>query len=155
MYVSLPAPPTIVSAPGLLAPGTLVTFEPSGFLSGAQAGVNWQFGTWVLGAEFDWSWTNASDTVLTPSLIPGVSGRADKDVNWFATATGRLGYAWNNVLIYAKGGAAWAEVDYAVSVVATPGGTVLLGPAFISAPESASPQSSITPGKAWPITFSA
>lgn len=122
---------TIVSAPGILTPGTLVTFEPSGFLGGAQVGANWQFGTWVLGAEFDWSWTNANDTVLVPTLLPGVSGRAAKDINWFATATARLGYTMNNVLIYAKGGAAWVEVDYAVAGVTTAGGVVVFGPALI------------------------
>jgi outer membrane immunogenic protein len=36
------------------------------------------------------------------------------------------------MLIYAKGGAAWAEVDYAVAVVTTAGGAVVLGPAFIN-----------------------
>ena len=28
------------------------------------------------------------------------------------TVTGRLGYAWNRSLLYAKGGAAWAETTY-------------------------------------------
>jgi outer membrane immunogenic protein len=123
---------TIVSAPGIQTPGTLVIFEPSGFLGGAQVGVNWQFGTWVLGAEFDWSWTEANDTVLVPTLLPGVSVRTIKDINWFATATARLGYAMNNALIYAKGGAAWMEVDYNVAGVTTAGGVVVLGPALIN-----------------------
>ncbi len=28
------------------------------------------------------------------------------------TATGRIGYAWNNVLVYGKGGAAWINENY-------------------------------------------
>jgi outer membrane immunogenic protein len=122
----------IVSAPGFFTPGTLVTAKPSGFIGGGQTGVNWQRGTWVLGAEFDWSSTNANDTVLVPTLIPGVSGRSTDDSNWFATATGRLGYAMNNILIYAKGGAAWMDVNYTIAAVTAAGGVVLVGPTSIS-----------------------
>jgi opacity protein-like surface antigen len=31
------------------------------------------------------------------------------DINWFGTATGRIGYAWDRVLVYGKGGFAWAD----------------------------------------------
>jgi outer membrane immunogenic protein len=91
--------------------------------------VNWQLGTWVLGAEFDWSWSDAKDTVLVPTLVPEVSLRSTTDMNWFATATARLGYAMNNVLFYAKGGGAWMDVDHsvAVAVVTTAGGVVVSG----------------------------
>ena len=123
---------SVVSAPGVLTPGTLVTARPRGFIGGAQAGVNWQLGTWVLGAEFDWSWADANDTVLVPTLIPGVSGRSTDDSNWFATATARLGYAINIILIYAKGGAGWMDVDYAIAAVTTAGGVVIIGPVSIS-----------------------
>src|SRR5215210_4252073 len=91
---------TVLTAPGLLTPGTLITINPQGFLAGAQAGFNYQVGALVFGAEVDWSWTQADDTVLVPSLLPGVSARATTEINWFATATGRLGFAVNNVLIY-------------------------------------------------------
>ena len=40
------------------------------------------------------------------------------------TATGRIGYAWNNVLVYGKGGAAWMNEN--ISGGATAGGVTLI-----------------------------
>jgi len=34
------------------------------------------------------------------------------DHNWYATLTGRVGYAWDNWLWYVKGGAAWSDMEY-------------------------------------------
>jgi outer membrane immunogenic protein len=33
-------------------------------------------------------------------------------MNWLATVTGRLGYAWDRVLLYAKGGVAFADEEH-------------------------------------------
>ena len=96
-----------------------------------RQGFNYQISSWVFGVEVDGSWTNANDTVSIRSLIPGVSARTLNEVNWFATATGRLGFAANNFLLYVKGGGAWMDVDYTASGV-TGAGTVVLGPATIS-----------------------
>jgi outer membrane immunogenic protein len=37
------------------------------------------------------------------------------DVEWVATLSGRLGYAWGPTLLYAKGGGAWARDDYTIT----------------------------------------
>src|ERR1700693_3733841 len=46
------------------------------------------------------------------------------NVDWLATVTGRLGYAINNVLLYGRGGAAWAhdkfEIENAETNLGTP-----------------------------------
>jgi outer membrane immunogenic protein len=120
---------TIATAPGILLPGTQIITSESGFLGGAQAGVNFQMGAFVLGGEFDWSWSNVGGTANTASLIPGVTVRSTGDVNWFATATGRLGFAANNMLIYAKAGGAWMDVRYTAAALA--GGAIIIGPAVI------------------------
>lgn len=83
--------------------------DPSGFLAGGQIGVNWQVGSWVLGVEGDWSWTNANGTG-TVGATPVTS-----DHNWYATAAGRLGFAWDRWMIYGKGGAAWMDADYSTA----------------------------------------
>jgi outer membrane immunogenic protein len=47
--------------------------------------------------------------------VPGFSvgfGTASQDLNWLATIRGRVGYAWNNVLVYGTGGVAFGDVDY-------------------------------------------
>jgi outer membrane immunogenic protein len=36
--------------------------SPDGFLGGAQAGYNWQYGQWVIGVEGQWSWTDWQDS---------------------------------------------------------------------------------------------
>lgn len=92
----------------LVGTGSTAGLDPSGFLAGGQIGVNWQNGNWVLGIEGDLSWTNADGS----STLAGNTIRSDH--NWYATATGRIGYAWNNWLAYVKGGAAWMDADYSL-----------------------------------------
>ncbi len=84
------------------------TTDPSGFLGGAQIGVNWQTGALVLGIEGDWSWTNADGSTSIPAAVQA-------DHNWYATATARVGYAVDNWLWYVKGGAAWLDADYTIA----------------------------------------
>jgi outer membrane immunogenic protein len=93
-------------------PGTVFKTRSSGVLAGGQMGVNWQTANWVFGLEGDFSWTNAdgSNTNASP-LIPGLSLTGTVNYSWFATATGRVGYAWNNWLGYVKGGAAFTDID--------------------------------------------
>ena len=46
--------------------------------------------------------------------------RSMRKTDFLTSATGRVGYAWNDWLLYAKGGAAWAERQYsAFDVLAT------------------------------------
>jgi outer membrane immunogenic protein len=90
------------------------SFHTDGFLGGGQVGVNWQTGPWVLGAEFDMSWTGMDGSSTGPSFAGGAgeSITVGTDIKWLATATGRVGYAWNNWLWYVKGGFAWAHEDF-------------------------------------------
>ena len=54
-------------------------------------------------------------------LIPGNRNRTKIDA--FGLFTGQIGYAWNNVLLYAKGGAAVTDNKY--DILAVPGGALL------------------------------
>jgi outer membrane immunogenic protein len=36
-------------------------------------------------------------------------------LDWLATATARVGYAWNRALFYVKGGGAWVRNSYSVT----------------------------------------
>lgn len=87
--------------------GVIGSTDPDGFIGGVQAGYNWQADRWVFGIEGDWSWSGADgSTVLAgPATF-------SSDHNWYATLTGRVGYAWDNWLWYVKGGAAWADTEY-------------------------------------------
>lgn len=74
--------------------------KPSGVLGGLQAGYNWQSGALVLGIEGDLQINSADDTFA-----------AWKFSNpWFGTVRGRVGYAFNNVLLYGTGGLAFGSL---------------------------------------------
>jgi len=72
--------------------------DPSGLLGGGQIGVNWQSGQFVYGAETDIQISGADDT-FAPWKFANP---------WFGTLRGRAGVAFNNVLLYATLGLAFA-----------------------------------------------
>ncbi len=80
------------------------------FAGGGQVGVNYQFRSGiVVGAEamFDWlpRTVNAAITATAPDNTAAFLGTINN--RSLITATGRLGYAWDRILFYGKGGAAW------------------------------------------------
>ena len=105
----------------LQPPGTVTKLSPFSVVGGAQAGVNFQIQQIVLGAEGTFTWSNISGTHVTPSLLPTISENSTSRPRWYATATGKIGYAANDFLFYAKGGAAWMNVHY-IQDVAVGGG---------------------------------
>ncbi len=81
-------------------------------MAGGQVGCNYQFNpNWVVGIEGTADWTNISG-----SSDPFFGGKAVFNVrkDWIASITPRLGYAVNNWLFYAKGGAAWVGDKYSM-----------------------------------------
>jgi outer membrane immunogenic protein len=97
------------------------TFTGSGqttkFTGGGQVGVNYEFwGGVVVGAEAMFNWlpntTNTINVVEGPGgPFPGTTASATLNSRWLTTATGKLGYAWNTVLLYGKAGGAWVGAD--------------------------------------------
>lgn len=116
-----------VSANPLAGPGPLATGKPKGAIAGGQIGFNYQFAAFVVGAEFDASWTNADTSVTVPALIPGISFYGTTESKWFSTLTARFGYAFDNVLLYGKAGAAWTDSDCFASAVFSANGAVIPG----------------------------
>ena len=80
------------------------------FMGGGQVGVNYQFWSGVvIGGEvmFDWL-ASSANTQITATAPDGTAAFMDTINNrWLTTATGRLGYAWDRVLLYGKAGGAW------------------------------------------------
>jgi outer membrane immunogenic protein len=95
--------------------GNTLTPTTSGqFLGGGQVGLNYQFWGGVLigaGADFDWlPNTNISSTALLvnpPGVPTGSTASVTVNNRSLTTITGRLGYVWDRVLVYGKGGGAW------------------------------------------------
>jgi outer membrane immunogenic protein len=83
---------------------------PSGSLGGLQAGCDYQFaGGFVIGIAGDYAWTDAENSELS-ILFPGFTNHSK--VNSLASVTGRIGYAWDRLLGYIKGGGAWEKDDH-------------------------------------------
>jgi outer membrane immunogenic protein len=85
-------------------------------MGGGQIGVNYQFwGGVVIGAEamFDWIPGSSQSSPVTVTDPTGAVAASITNLNerWIATATGRAGYAWDRVLLYAKGGGAWVAAN--------------------------------------------
>jgi outer membrane immunogenic protein len=80
-----------------------------GFLGGGQIGCDYQApSNWLIGIQGDFSWTSSHerDSISPP---PFFNETVDSKIDWFASATARLGYASGPWLIYGKGGAAWVR----------------------------------------------
>ena len=74
--------------------------EPSGLLGGGQLGVNWQSGQFVYGVEGDLQGSGENDTFAGYKFSNP----------WFGTVRGRVGYAFNNILIYGTLGLAVGDL---------------------------------------------
>jgi outer membrane immunogenic protein len=109
---------TNTTTTALLNAGTQTKLSPFSVVGGAQAGFNYQIQQVVLGAEGTFTWSNISGTQVTPSLQPTISENSVSTPQWYATATAKAGFAANDFLFYAKGGAAWMGVHYTQNVVA-------------------------------------
>ncbi len=83
--------------------GFLDTY-PKGAMAGGQIGISRQSGNWVWSAELtgDWADLRASDS------LDGLT--VTTKLHDLETLTGRLGYAFNNVLVYARSGGATGVV---------------------------------------------
>jgi outer membrane immunogenic protein len=90
--------------------------DATGGVVGGQVGYRWQSGGWVFGVEGQGDWANlkGSNTSLIVPVAPIGNAvvaapppfRNQLTIDGFGLFTGQVGYAWNNVLWYVKGGAA-------------------------------------------------
>jgi outer membrane immunogenic protein len=88
----------------------------TGLLGGGQIGFNYQFSDVVIGIEGDAKGAKLSgpNSPVTAPLLP-IGGSASYKTDFLVDATGRLGYGAGTWLVYAKGGAAWANETYALT----------------------------------------
>lgn len=106
------------------------SFRPGGFTGGLQFGYNWQNNNWVYGLEFDFEGFSQNQTVNNsfglPAntvgnncfsgglvLVPCVgnfSTLAKSD--WLITIRPRIGYSWDQTLVYATGGMAFTKLSF-------------------------------------------
>jgi outer membrane immunogenic protein len=90
--------------------------DATGGTVGGQIGYRWQAANWVFGLEGQGNWADfRGDNVSL--FFPTDRNRSRIDA--FGLFTGQVGYAWNNVLFYVKGGAAVTDDKYDIFAIPT------------------------------------
>ena len=92
-----------------------------GAVAGGQVGYRWQSASWVFGLEAQGDWADLRGaSVSSPAFVvaPG-DLTINSRVRAFGLFTGQVGWAWNNVLLYVKGGAAVVDNRYFHTFTAT------------------------------------
>ena len=134
---------------GLVQTAGSPSFDPKGFTGGAQLGYNWQTQNWVYGLEADFNAFSQKQTVdhavdlpantagsncFSGGLVPCVGNISTSiKTDWLLTVRPRIGYAWNQTLVYATGGLALTRLRLSQSyadnvnfIAFPPGGSVNL-----------------------------
>jgi outer membrane immunogenic protein len=101
------------------------------FIGGGTVGYNWQVAgsPWVFGLEGEIGWLDLSRTVRDinappPGASPG-GFDSTKIGDLYGVIAGRIGYAFDRVLVYGKGGVAFVEKSYGYSAVVPPQTAIL------------------------------
>jgi outer membrane immunogenic protein len=93
------------------------SIKPNGFTGGFELGYNWQSGNIVFGLEADIQSFRLSGSATSGSVsyisAPGATFMVNSNAstNWLATTRGRIGFAANNWLLFATGGAAFTSLN--------------------------------------------
>lgn len=89
------------------------SYKANSALGGLYAGANYQFGSIVLGADADISYTNTSGGFVDPPALPLNPGGAGRLTHhWAGALRARAGFAYDRLLIYAAGGLAFGSFKY-------------------------------------------
>jgi outer membrane immunogenic protein len=79
--------------------------DATGGLVGGQVGYRWQMSNFVFGLEAQGDWANLKGSnASSPAAFAPIVNQTKIDA--IGLFTGQVGYAWNNVLWYVKGGGA-------------------------------------------------
>jgi outer membrane immunogenic protein len=119
---------------GIPVATSLGCHDATGGLVGGQVGYRWQMTNWVFGLEAQGDWANLKGSNTSAiGTFGGVPFLDRTKIDSIGLFTGQVGYAWNNVLFYAKGGAALTHDKYSTisnAVVFSPAGgfAVAVGP---------------------------
>lgn len=94
---------------------TTGSFDVNGWLLGGTVGYNWQAGQAVFGLEADLDYSDMRGNAACGAFNCGTRNQ------WFGTARGRIGYAFDRFMPYVTGGLAFGDIK--ASVTGFPGAT--------------------------------
>lgn len=100
-----------------------VSLPQDGFTAGGQAGYNYQFtpgSGFVIGVEADAQYTDLerrrTEVIFNPVFNPNVlTNNYRTELGFLGTVRGRIGYAFDRVLVYGTGGFAYGDVSQSVT----------------------------------------
>ena len=83
------------------------------FTAGGLLGYNYQIDRIVLGAETDFNYVGFNEDNTDHLLFENLeyTTKTSFEADWFGTIRGRLGFAFDNVLVYGTGGAAYGRMN--------------------------------------------
>lgn len=86
----------------------------NGVVGGVHGGYNHQFGSFLLGIEGDLTWTGFKDEGDAPNPTSTLEEGDHHvgEVDFLASVRGRLGFAFDRVLIFGTGGVAFTEAEW-------------------------------------------
>jgi opacity protein-like surface antigen len=113
------------TTPAGVSLGVGCAFAPSfktnaaGFIGGSQSGYNLQYNMFVVGIETDIQGADIKKSSSVTGTFPQVGGTVTpigtisttERLDYFGTVRGRLGVAFDRVLVYATGGLIYADVN--------------------------------------------
>jgi len=88
--------------------------QPHSFLGGGQVGFNYQLSSLVFGVEGDLSYTGIStvDSLAASTTGGNLGFTSDMSSHWLSTMRGRIGTAFDRLLIYTTAGLAMAQQNF-------------------------------------------
>jgi outer membrane immunogenic protein len=111
------------------------SFNPNGFAGGGQVGFNWQNYNWVYGLELDFESFSQNQTLNSGVGLPANSAAISScasggtpvncvgnfstsvKTDWLLSIRPRIGYAWDQTLIYVTGGLALTKMSLSQSYI--------------------------------------
>jgi outer membrane immunogenic protein len=116
------------AAPASRAAGaTIGSFNTSGLLVGGTLGLNLQANAFVFGVETDGDWTNLNGSSSSNNYCSLVAATCETKSDWLSTARIRIGYAFNQILVYGTGGIAFGDIQSGLNPPATFGSSINVG----------------------------
>lgn len=97
-----------------VATGQVYGYDLTGGSVGARIGANFQYGSIVVGAEADLEAARFSG-----GFVDGTIGAGHDKIDLQGSLRGRLGFAWDRLLVYGTAGLAFAQVETRYTFLAT------------------------------------
>ena len=85
-------------------------FDVNGGLAGGTAGYNYQIGQLVLGVEGDFDWQGLKGSTTNVGCFGAAGPSCNTQSDYLGTVRGRVGYAFDRIMVYATGGGAVTDI---------------------------------------------